>query len=280
MKGLMIRAGILRILCLGTLGCLILLMQNSLAAAGTPSGTGIWCSGENNYKLSSAHKKQLVNSLRRITGLPQLNFAEDGSLKFGDGAAANAGSSLAIEILLRSLGSGKAFIIEDHSGSPEINFGQLDEGTDYEDVLSQRQFEIWRVRLDFQDFSEMDAPTEVRASFDVGFTMLHELLHGLGYKDAENEVEIGECEDMINRARAELGLPLRDQYFGEPLQLAPHIVTVRLRFRSEKKAQKETGEKTIGKRLHYLFFLLPSGKESIQLQPQEGIPVFNYRPKR
>jgi hypothetical protein len=43
--------------------------------------------------------------------------------------------------------------------------------------------------------------------------MLHELLHGLGYDDGSREEEIGQCEEMVNQARSELGLPLRDQYF-------------------------------------------------------------------
>ncbi len=251
------------------LGCLILLMRNISDAAEMTMTAGVWGNRDQPYRLSDAREEELARSLRRITGLQGICFAEGGALSLGDDRASEPGSSLARQILLCALGSGNVFIIEDHSGSPVVNFGQMDQGTKYEDMKSQQRMDIWRVRLDFNDFREMAAPREVRASFDVGFTMLHELLHGLGYKDAETENEIGECEKLINQARAELGLPLRDQYFGESLPLSPYHTSVRLRFRSEKRSRR---------RLQYLFFLLPMG--SGPWQSEEGMSMFNCRPKR
>src|SRR5215813_8131589 len=87
-----------------------------------------------------------------------------------------------------------------------VNFGQLNEGLRYEDAITGLRLMVWRVRLDFDDFREMQASREVRDSFDAGFTALHEMLHGLGYKDAANVYELGECEETLNRARGELGL--------------------------------------------------------------------------
>ena len=101
----------------------------------------------------------------------------------------------------------------------------------------------------------MQASREVQASFDVGFTTLHELLHGLGYKDATKVDELGECEERLNRSREELGLPTRDQYFGDALRLAQHFVSVRLRFRSN--APRISTRPTLG-RTQYLFFMLQS----------------------
>ena len=114
------------------------------------------------------------------------------------------------------------------------------------------------MRLDFNDFREMEASREVRDSFDAGFTTLHELLHGLGCKDATSVDELGECEETLNRARAELGLPLRDQYFGDELRMARQFVTVRLRFRSDKARSSAVHSRA---RIQYLFFLVQSDYE-------------------
>lgn len=239
------------------LASLILLAEIALAQSHFPKAAGVWLSGEAGYKLTADHEDELTQSLRRITGLRQLHFAEDGLISFGEEAAATHGSETARNILSRALRSGFVFIIEDHSGSPAVNFGQLDEGLKYEDIRTGLRLLVWRVRLDFQDFREMQASREVRSSFDVGFTMLHELLHGLGYKDATSLEELGECEELINRARAELGLPLRDQYFGDPLRIASSVVTVRLRFRT--RARPATpAEGALQRRTMYLFFLLPA----------------------
>jgi hypothetical protein len=146
-----------------------------------------------------------------------------------------------------------------------VNFGQLNEGLRYEDALNDLRLTIWRVRLDFNDFREMEAPREVRESFDIGFTTLHELLHGLGYKDAARAHELGECEEKLNKARRELGLPLRDQYFGDSLRLGRYHVSVRLRFRTGK-TQVSTRART-----QYLFFIVRSDQE--QQTPLAGVII-------
>jgi hypothetical protein len=174
------------------------------------------------------------------------------------GAAQSEGSATARRILSCSLSSGFVFIIEDHSGSPSVNFGQLNEGLRYEDAITGLRLAVWRVRLDFDDFRQMQASREVRDSFDVGFTTLHELLHGLGCKDATSVDELGECEVTLNRARAELGLPLRDQYFGDELRMARQFVSVRLRFRSDKARTSDDSART---RTQYLFFMVQNDYE-------------------
>src|SRR5262245_22575743 len=120
------------------LGCLILLM-NSPVIAEMSVAAGIWCNREKLNRVSDAHEAQLVRSLRKITGFERLRFAEDGSLSLGDATGAIAGSSIARQIIFCAMGSGRAFIIEDHSGSQSVFFGQLDEGTDFEDVVSKRK---------------------------------------------------------------------------------------------------------------------------------------------
>jgi hypothetical protein len=260
------------------LGCLLLPVQSSPAIAEMPYAAGIWCNREKGNKVSDAHEDQLVRSLRRITGFKGLRFAEDGSLALGAGAGVESGSAIARQIIFCALGSGKTFIIEDHSGSRSVIFGQMDEGTDFEDIVTRQRLDIWRLRIDFEDFRDVDAPQEVRESFDVGFTVLHELLHGLGYKDATSKEQLGALEGLVNQARAELGLPQRDHYFGEPLQITPQIATVRLRFRKGSKPGRGGQQKRAAQRLDYLFFLLPAGYWTVQ--GRNGMIWFNCTPKR
>jgi hypothetical protein len=231
---------------------------------------GVWLSGDE-YKPTGAHVEELERSLRRISGFSELHFADDGSLALGTAQSAQSRGSAAVrEILSRSLGAGLVFIIEDHSGSPLVNFGQLNEGLRYEDAITGLRLMVWRVRLDFDDFREMQASREVRDSFDAGFTILHELLHGLGYKDAASDDELGECEETLNQAREELALPLREQYFGDELRMARHFVSVRLRFRS-RKTQSSAG--SVRTRIQYLFFMVQSSPD--QQTAPAGLAAFD-----
>jgi hypothetical protein len=237
-----------------------------------PKTPGVWLSGEAGHKPSSAQVEELTRSLRRITGFDELHFAKDGSLAVG--SAQSGGSATARQILSCALSSGSVFIIEDHSGSTSVNFGQLNEGLRYEDAITGLRLAVWRVRLDFYDFREMQASREVRDSFDAGFTTLHELSHGLGYKDATSADELGECEETLNRARAELGLPLRDQYFGDELRMARNFVSVRLRFRSNAPRPPSSARA----RTQYLFFMIQSGYER-QTGPN-GVAASDCRKRR
>src|SRR5262245_36723066 len=257
----------------GALTGLFLLTEIAFAQSAFPKTPGVWLSGEAGHKPSGAHVEELTRSLRRITGFSELHFAKDGSLVIG--ATQSGGSATARRILSCALGSGSVFIIEDHSGSPSVNFGQLNEGLRYEDAITGLRLAVWRVRLDFDDFREMQASREVRDSFDVGFTTLHELSHGLGYKDATGGDELGECEETLNRARAELGLPLRDQYFGYELRMSRLFVSIRLRFRNDKAL---VGARAARARTQYLFFMVQSGQE--QQSAGGGVGVFGCGRRR
>ena len=123
------------------------------------------------------------------------------------------------------------FWIENHARSERVNFGQLNEGLDYEDLQSGRRCTVWQVRLDLADFAALQAPRSVRSAFEVGFIFLHELLHGLGYQDAHSWEAVGECEETINRIRGELGLPIREHYFAESFELARGFVSAKLLFK-------------------------------------------------
>lgn len=222
----------------------------STARAVTPNIPGVWCSREPGRTLSTEHRQLLTRSLGRITGWKRIQFSAHGMLVLDEMTETTYGSPIARQILTQVLRSGSAFLIEDHSRSHAVDFGQLDEGTVYED--GERRFMIWRVRVDFDDFRQMQAPTTVRAAFDEGFMLLHEMLHGLGLKDTTRVGEVGECESVLNRARAELGLPLRDDYFGQAFRLTQNVVSARLRFKSRKQGSTKW-------KWHYLYFL--TGRE-------------------
>ena len=256
----------------GAMAGLFLLTGIAFAQSSFPKRPGVWLSGAG-YKPSGARVEELTRSLRRITGFSELHFAKDGSLVVG--ATQSGGSAAARRMLSRSLGSGFVFIIEDHSGSPSVNFGQLDEGLRYEDTITGLRLIVWRVRLDFDDFRAMQASREVRDSFDAGFTALHEMLHGLGYKDAAGADELGECEETLNQARAELGLPLRDQYFGDELRMSRYFVSIRLRFRNDKALLSAGAARA---RTQYLFFMIQSGQE--RQSALAGVGVFGCGRRR
>ena len=214
---------------------------------------GIWCERKSPRRsLSSPHEQRLVASLVSITGFCELHFGQGGELLLGDTSKVMGGAEAARQILQRVLGSSNAFVIEDCSGSDYINFGQVVEDAVFENADGTR-LDIWRVRIDFNDFQHVQAPADVRASFDEGFILLHELLHGLGYADASGDDEIGQCETRVNQARRELGLPQRDHYFVSPVRVTDTLASARIRFRSAPASRIHRGVEW-----QYLYFLVRS----------------------
>jgi hypothetical protein len=217
--------------------------------------SGVWCERRSDYAITKEHEMRLAQSLRRVTGFGDLHFAADGSLSLGDAQDVAGGSVEARRILIRAVCLGAIFIIEDYSRSGSVNFGQAAQAEVYSDG-NGRIAEVWRLRLDFDDFQHLEASPKVRAAFDEGFTLLHELLHGLGYKDGFRERELGAFEEIVNRMRGELRLPVRDQYFGETWRITEKVTSVRLRFRSP----PQVGSAARGES-HYLVFILTEPPE-------------------
>jgi hypothetical protein len=81
-------------------------------------------------------------------------------------------------------------------------------------MRTKAQIEHLSIRIDFSDFGKLIGAKEVLASFDLGMTILHELVHGVRkLHDSVNEWEdVGDCERYVNTIRKELGLPERQQY--------------------------------------------------------------------
>lgn len=242
----------------GLIALVVLLLSqhdaSSQAQPRLPLTPGIYFSAEAAYQSSPAQQTKLVASLRRITGWQHLRVEERGHLTLAHDHEDAGGSAWARRVLRAVFRSGHRFVIENHAASRTVNFGQLDEGLKYEDDRSGIKLDIYRVRLDYDDFQQMQAGPEVRAAFDEGFTVLHELLHGLGLDDTHIPNELGECERVINHMRAELGLLLRDQYLGDVLRVSPYFFTMRLRFKSLAAAGQ-------ARKRHYLFFALATAPE-------------------
>lgn len=194
-----------------------------------PPSAGIWHSTTAEHGLRDEARHLLEASLRRITGLDDLAFAPDGRIAVGTGQRPGRGSRIAEDVLRKALDSNDVFVIQDHSGSPGVTFGQI-EGMTYVHEGTKRRAQVWWVRLDFDDFQTIQASKRVRAAFDPGFVLLHELLHALGHRDDLAPGALGECERILNGARRELDLPLRADYAATRITPADTGPDARLRF--------------------------------------------------
>jgi hypothetical protein len=239
----------------------ILVACTALARAqyAVPPASGIWQSGSPSYALSGKARDRLVSSLRRITGIERIVFGPDGRLDVGHVTAGHKGSSTARRILQDAIATGDILVLEDHSDSMMVNFGQI-ERLDYSNDATNQRARVWWIRLDFADFQRIAASPRVRASFDEGFTLLHELLHALGHHDTVKTDELGECETILNQVRHEVALPLRAEYFAMPVRTAARgVVAIRLRFLDGPDADRQHHRKD----LHFaLSIIAPSTSTS------------------
>jgi hypothetical protein len=161
--------------------------------------------------MRRAHREELVARLRVITGLSNLDFDNDGALRF-DVNQANGGSASARELLSQAVAGTNVIVLEDASSRSDVAFCRVVRGRWKHDEPNRPPAYV--VLIDFTDFHQLSGDAEARAAFDVGWGLLHEIDHVVsGSEDAKNEKEIGECEDHINQMRLEVGLPVRAEYF-------------------------------------------------------------------
>ena len=160
--------------------------------------------------VSRSHREELATSLRAITGLTNLKFDANGSLRL-DGNATR-GSESARVLLSQALKGPNVIIIEDASSRSDVGFARVVRGRWLRgDSTNPPAFVVL---IDFTDFRRLSGDAEARAAFDVGWGLLHEIDHVVrDSEDAQDQTAIGECEDHINRMRLELGLPVRVDYF-------------------------------------------------------------------
>ena len=161
--------------------------------------------------ISRAHREELTRRLRVITGLTNLKFETDGSLRF-DVAQASGGSARARELLSQAIRGTNFVVLEDASSRSDVAFCRVVRGRWTRDESSKPPAYV--VLIDFNDFHQLSGDAEARAAFDVGWGLLHEIDHVVSdSEDPKDEKGIGECEDHINEMRLEVGLPVRTEYF-------------------------------------------------------------------
>ena len=141
-----------------TLALLFWRAEPARAQHPVPPASGVWESGSASYALGAPARRQLLASLKRITGIEQIAFTADGRLEIGDVTGSHKGSSTAAGILRAALASDDVFVLEDYSNSDAVNFGQVD-GMDYFNDTTNRHARVWWIRMDREVFRRIDAPT-------------------------------------------------------------------------------------------------------------------------
>jgi hypothetical protein len=161
--------------------------------------------------VSRAHREELIARLRVITGLSNLNFETDGTLRF-DVNQKSGGSASARELLSQVVQGANVIVLEDASSRSDVAFCRVVRGRWTRDGSNRPPAYV--VLIDFTDFRQLSGDPEARAAFDVGWGLLHEIDHVVsGSEDAKDETGTGDCEDHINEMRLEVGLPVRAEYF-------------------------------------------------------------------
>lgn len=188
--------------------------------------------------IASKHRKGLANSLRKISGWPDLEFDHAGILRKGSKTAVG-GSKAARELIAKVLFGNNAVVLEDVSRSWDVAFMRVVQARwKTPDTNSRPAFVV---QIDFADFDQVMGDAPALLAFDVGWGLLHELDHIVhDSQDASSFGETGECEERINQMRRECNLPQRVGYFytASPLTSETTFSTrlVRLQF-------EQTGEK-------------------------------------
>jgi len=158
-----------------------------------------------------AHRDELVARLRVITGLTDLRFDNDGSLRF-DINQTSRGSKSARELLSQAAQGANVIILEDASSRSDVAFCRVVRGRWLRGESTRPPAYV--VLIDFTDFHQLSGDAEARAAFDVAWGLLHEIDHVVNdSEDGKDAKTIGECEDHINQMRLEVGLPIRADYF-------------------------------------------------------------------
>lgn len=168
-------------------------------------------------KLSDQERESVIRSLSEKSGFQEIGFNEDGFLDLGDTGKFSGGSSTARDLLLAALDLSFAIDLESHNRSKEIAFARLDKPVHYFNFSSREEIDVYPIQIDFSDFKKLRGVKEVVDSFDIGFTILHELGHAVfGLHDSiDSESDLGECEQYINSIRRELGYPVREHYLAK-----------------------------------------------------------------
>lgn len=202
-------------------GILLLLLPIDLQA--DQNRNNVVCREE----LSQPRREQLANQLRKITGLPDLKFDDQGNLRLADARTADGGSSSAKALLANAINGRNVVVIEDASNSSDVAFCRVIPGRWKQNANDKPPAFV--VQIDFADFDQVVGDDRALEAFNVGWGFLHELDHIVNDSpDAVSLGDTGECEAHINQMRRECNLPERAEYFSTLLPIADGAFRTRL----------------------------------------------------
>jgi hypothetical protein len=160
--------------------------------------------------------RQLSGLMRELAFLSGLDLKVDltGNIHYDHKLPVLGGSAIARELLATAIDGSDSFTVESANHSTQVAFAQIESILVYTDGENPRLNE-WVIRIDFADFAQLRGDTAALKAFSPGTNMLHELIHAiLKLPDPEGpDDRLGRCERYLNLIRAELGLPLRQNYF-------------------------------------------------------------------
>ena len=167
-------------------------------------------------RLNASQLQVALESLRHKTGFLEMRFDESGYLRLGDRTSVMGGSAAARELLIATVDGRKLIELEAHDYSHRIAFAHITAETVYVNFQTNERIAVRQAELDFSDFTELRGKPEAIAAFDLGFAILHELVHAVrDLRDAVGETNrLGACDGLINRIRRELNLPERQGYIA------------------------------------------------------------------
>ena len=153
-------------------------------------------------RLTIDQRDVLLREWSELSGLQLSYDFNENNVKIGDNGV-TSGGSFHLAVLI----SGAA------SKEMEVNF--------YDRSFSDQAFGYTRgtnVGIDFEDFNRLNIPENLKGAYGLGWVTLHELYHATTGK---HDLEIGgwakngtgPVVDFMNRARLELGVPIRKAYF-------------------------------------------------------------------
>jgi hypothetical protein len=161
--------------------------------------------------VSTAHRDELVDRLRSITGWTDLAFNDDGALHINN-TNVETGSRSARDLIRRAVKGDRVILFEDASSRKDVVFCRVVLGKFVSELAIAA--DVYVVLIDFDDFRRVIGDKQARAAFDVGWAVLHEIDHVVqDSQDPQHDTSAGECETHINKMRRELGLPVRNSYF-------------------------------------------------------------------
>ena len=164
--------------------------------------------------VSTAHRDELVDRLRQITGWTELDFDDDGALHVTN-RNVSTGSKSARDLISRAVKGDRVILFEDASSRKDVVFCRVVLGKFLNELPVDA--DVYVVLIDFDDFRQVIGDKQARAAFDVGWAVLHEIDHVVqdseDPRDPQHDTSAGDCETHINKMRRELGLPVRNSYF-------------------------------------------------------------------